>query len=103
MSALRFGTTDKSRLSAEALERREAGRQRLVAVGGILGVLAASSCCVLPVVLFPLGLSGAWISNPTPLEPYQPVFAATARWARGVTIAQNNRVEVRLVVQSEVG
>lgn len=77
MSASRLRTTDTPRLTAEAAERHEAGRQRLVAVGGILGALAASSCCVLPFVLFTLGISGAWISNLTALEPYQPVFTAT--------------------------
>lgn len=54
-------------------------RQRLVAVGGVLGALAASSCCILPLVLFSLGIGGAWIGNLTALAPYQPVFlAATA-------------------------
>ena len=49
------------------------------AAGGILGALAASSCCLLPVVLFTLGISGAWIGNLTALAPYQPIFfAATA-------------------------
>lgn len=76
MGASRFGTTDTQQLSAEVLERRAVGWQRLVAVGGILGALAASSCCVLPFVLFTIGISGAWISNLTALEPYQPVFAA---------------------------
>jgi mercuric ion transport protein len=53
--------------------------QNLVAAGGILGALAASSCCILPLVLFGLGVSGAWIGNLTWLAPYQPYFiAATA-------------------------
>jgi len=53
--------------------------QKLVAAGGVLGALAASSCCILPLVLFGLGVSGAWISNLTRLAPYQPYFiAATA-------------------------
>jgi mercuric ion transport protein len=53
--------------------------QRLVAAGGVLGALAASSCCILPLVLFGLGVSGAWIGNLTRLAPYQPYFlAATA-------------------------
>jgi mercuric ion transport protein len=52
---------------------RKAG---LVSVGGILGALGAASCCVVPFVLFTLGISGAWISNLTALEPYQPLFAA---------------------------
>lgn len=50
--------------------------QKLVAVGGIIGALAASSCCILPVALFSLGISGAWIGNFTQLAPYQPYFIA---------------------------
>jgi mercuric ion transport protein len=54
-------------------------RQRLMATGGLLGALAVSSCCVLPLVLFSLGVSGAWIGNLTQLAPYQPYFlGATA-------------------------
>lgn len=48
--------------------------QGLVAAGGVLGALAASSCCIVPVVLFSLGATGAWIGNLTALAPYQPVF-----------------------------
>jgi mercuric ion transport protein len=51
-------------------------RQRLMAAGGLLGALAASSCCILPLVLFSLGVSGAWIGNFTQLAPYQPYFIA---------------------------
>jgi mercuric ion transport protein len=50
-----------------------------MAAGGLLGALAASSCCILPLVLFGLGVSGAWIGNFTRLAPYQPWFiGATA-------------------------
>ena len=51
-------------------------RAGLISAGGILGALAAASCCVVPFALFTLGISGAWISNLTALEPYQPIFAA---------------------------
>jgi len=51
-------------------------QQNLVAAGGLLGALAASSCCILPLVLFGLGVSGAWIGNFTRLAPYQPWFIA---------------------------
>ncbi len=51
-------------------------RERLIAAGGLLGALAASSCCILPLVLFGLGVSGAWIGNFTQLAPYQPYFIA---------------------------
>jgi mercuric ion transport protein len=63
-------------------ETQQAGilrTQRLIAAGGVLGALAASSCCIVPLVLFGLGVSGAWIGNLTRLAPYQPYFlAATA-------------------------
>ena len=45
-----------------------------MAAGGLLGALAASSCCILPLTLFGLGVSGAWIGNFTRLAPYQPYF-----------------------------
>src|SRR5215470_6461230 len=51
-------------------------RQVFTAVGGLLGAVAASSCCILPLMLFSLGVSGAWIGNFTRLAPYQPYFIA---------------------------
>ena len=52
---------------------------KLLTAGGVVGALAASSCCIVPLVLFGLGVSGAWIGNLTQLAPYQPYFiAATA-------------------------
>jgi mercuric ion transport protein len=50
----------------------------LASLGGILAALGAASCCVIPFALFTAGISGAWISNLTALEPYQPIFAAIA-------------------------
>lgn len=50
--------------------------QTLLAAGGLLGALVASSCCILPLVLFSLGIGGAWIGNFTELAPYQPYFIA---------------------------
>jgi mercuric ion transport protein len=52
--------------------------QGLMAIAGLLGALAVSSCCILPILLFGLGVSGAWIGNLTQLAPYQPyIIAAT--------------------------
>src|SRR5258706_12070431 len=51
-------------------------RERFTVAGGLLGALAASSCCILPLILFSLGVSGAWIGNFTQLAPYQPYFIA---------------------------
>jgi len=58
----------------EAVSSDETTKTRLVATGGILGALAASTCCVVPLVLFSLGISGAWIGNLTALTPYKPFF-----------------------------
>jgi mercuric ion transport protein len=56
----------------------------LVAAGGVLGALAASACCIVPLVLFALGISGAWIGNLTALAPYQPYSLATTAVFLGV-------------------
>ena len=50
--------------------------QTILSVGGLLGALAASACCIVPLALFGLGVSGAWIGNLTQLAPYQPYFIA---------------------------
>ena len=50
------------------------GRSRWFAVGGVAGAILASSCCIVPLVLVTLGVSGAWIGNLTALEPYNPYF-----------------------------
>ena len=60
------------------------GRAVWAAAGGILGALAASSCCILPLALFGLGISGAWIGNLTALAPYQPIFFAATAGCLGV-------------------
>jgi len=57
--------------------------QYLVAAGGFLGAVAASSCCIVPLILFGLGISGAWIGNLTRLAPYQPYFVAMTVAALG--------------------
>lgn len=62
--------------AVEATPSASDTRTRFVTAGGILGALAASSCCILPLVLFSLGISGAWIGNLTALAPYKPYFAA---------------------------
>ncbi len=49
-------------------------RDGLVAAGGLLGAITASSCCIVPVALFSMGAGGAWIGNLTALAPYQPIF-----------------------------
>ena len=45
--------------------------------GGLAAILA-STCCLGPLVLVTLGVSGAWIGNLTLLEPYRPFFIVIA-------------------------
>lgn len=52
------------------------GRAALV-TGGVAALLA-SACCLGPLVLVGLGISGAWIGNLTALEPYRPLFLGAA-------------------------
>jgi len=71
-----LGTETRATETAPDQAGSEQIRARWIAAGGILGALAASSCCILPLMLFSLGISGAWISNFTALAPYKPYFAA---------------------------
>jgi mercuric ion transport protein len=65
---MKFGTVENSR------ERTGSGA---LFVGGLAAILA-STCCLGPLILVALGLSGAWIGNLTRLEPYRPFFIAGA-------------------------
>lgn len=48
-----------------------------LAAGGLAAILA-SACCLGPLVLLSLGISGAWIANLTLLEPLRPWFLGAA-------------------------
>jgi mercuric ion transport protein len=48
------------------------------ALGAVLSALAASVCCVGPLVLLTLGIGGAWASRIAVLEPYRPVLIVVA-------------------------
>lgn len=48
-----------------------------MAAGGVAALLA-SACCLGPLVLITLGVSGAWIGNLTALEPYRQLFIGVA-------------------------
>lgn len=43
-------------------------------IGGIIAAIGAGLCCVGPLVLLLLGVSGSWIGNLTLFEPYRPIF-----------------------------
>jgi mercuric ion transport protein len=56
--------------------KRKNGRGA-VGIGGVAAFLA-SICCLGPLVLVTIGISGAWIGNLTVLEPYRPIFIGAA-------------------------
>ena len=56
----------------------------LFTMAGIASAIGAAACCILPLVLFALGISGAWIGNLVALEPYKPYFIAAAVMFLGI-------------------
>jgi len=71
--------TDISTAPDNLPEQQEASgkrKTRWMAAGGILGALGASACCILPLVLFSLGISGAWVGNLTAMAAYKWIFIA---------------------------
>ncbi len=65
----------ETKAETQGLENTEkTRRQGLIATGGVLGAVVASSCCILPLALFSLGITGAWIGNLAALTPYQPII-----------------------------
>ncbi len=46
-----------------------------IASSALIGAALASACCVVPLLLVTLGISGAWIANLAALEPFKPYVA----------------------------
>jgi mercuric ion transport protein len=71
--SLRYSQKDSKEKRMSELQN---GRGALV-TGGLAAILA-STCCLGPLVLVGLGVSGVWIGNLTVLEPYRPIFIGAA-------------------------
>ncbi len=52
----------------------ERTQKTIFAGGGVLGAIVMSSCCILPLALFSIGVTGAWIGNLAALYPYKLYF-----------------------------
>ena len=63
-------------LSDNPTQSSRGGRGALLT--GAFAAILASSCCLGPLVLITLGISGAWISGLSLLEPYRPIFIGAA-------------------------
>lgn len=51
---------------------------RFALAAGALAATLASACCLGPLLLLTVGVSGAWIGTLTALEPYRPIFVLAA-------------------------
>jgi mercuric ion transport protein len=49
-------------------------KQKHTLIAVILSGIGASLCCIVPLILVTLGISGAWISHLSAMEPYRPIF-----------------------------
>ncbi len=56
----------------------ETAQRTLLAGGGVLGAVAMTSCCIMPLVAFSLGATGAWIGTLAALYPYKLYFFVPA-------------------------
>ena len=66
-------------MNIETQPPENAPRESLFALGAAAAAaLLASACCVAPLALVLLGISGAWIGQLAAFEPYQPIFLAAA-------------------------
>jgi mercuric ion transport protein len=61
----------------------------------VLAAIVGSLCCVAPLVLITLGVSGAWISQLTVLEPYRPIFIGVMLVFLGLAFRQIYIVSAR--------
>lgn len=52
----------------------ERTKRTIFTSGSVLGALVMSSCCIVPLVLFSVGVTGAWLGNLTALYPYKWFF-----------------------------
>lgn len=72
---------NETRVRTEALvapEETVNRKQGWFTAGGVIVAILASTCCIAPLALLMLGVSGAWIGTLTALEPYKPYFAGVA-------------------------
>jgi mercuric ion transport protein len=69
----------RAKVSVPAASATRSSRSGSIALfsGGLAAILA-SMCCLGPLILVTLGVSGAWIGNLTLLEPYRPFFIVIA-------------------------
>ena len=56
----------------------EGARKRILAGGSVLGAIAMSSCCIVPLALFSMGVTSVWIGSLSALYAYKFYFFVIA-------------------------
>jgi len=65
-----MATTDPIEHSSE----QGGGLSKGSLIAGAFAAIAASTCCIGPLLLLALGISGSWIGNLKAFEPFRPIF-----------------------------
>lgn len=79
---------DDSVIMETSPERTTKGNALSGIFAAIAAAVAASICCVAPLMLLTAGISGAWIGSLTALEPYRPLFITAALAFLGIAFYQ---------------
>lgn len=69
-----MATTEHPETPVESAARSEPGLSKGSLIAGIFAAIAASTCCIGPLLLLALGVSGSWIGNLKAFEPVRPLF-----------------------------
>jgi mercuric ion transport protein len=72
------GLTEPDLPSLEPGDSRQESLGKRLLVLAVIASFAASTCCVLPLLLVLVGITGAWMTSLTSLEPVTPIFTAIA-------------------------
>jgi len=71
--------------SGETGEKESQGLSKGTLIGSIIAGIAASTCCIGPLVLLTLGISGSWIGNLSAMEAFRPYFMGITLILLGLT------------------
>jgi mercuric ion transport protein len=69
-----MNTSETSTTTSEIEPNKSQKLSKGTLIGSIIAGIAASACCLGPLVLLTLGISGSWISNLSAMEPLRPYF-----------------------------
>jgi mercuric transport protein len=72
----------------ETSEIRTDGKTKWGLMGAVAAAVGASVCCLGPLLLLALGVSGAWIGNLTAMERYRPYWMAATLVFLGIAFAR---------------